>query len=725
VKTFGLAAALAGLTLAVFFPVLGHDFLQYDDAVYVTENPHLRGGLSPRALAWAFRPYEANWIPATWISLQLDWTLFGPSARAFHATNLGLHLTTTLVLFLLLARLTRRRGAAAFVAAVFAIHPLHVESVAWVAERKDTLSGFFFVLALAAHAHYAARPSAPRYVGALVLAALGLLAKPMLVTLPAVLLLFDLWPLDRPGQRVSWRRLLLEKLPYAGLAAGAAFATLSAQASYGALATEGVLSLPVRFANALAAYAAYLADAVWPRGLAVFYPHPRESVSAIAAALGAAGLVLGTVIAVALRRRAPAFGVGWLWFVGMLVPVLGLVQVGLQARADRYTYLPLIGLAIAAAFPLAAWADSRARQRGLAWVGVGLVLALAGASRLQVAHWRDTESLFRHAAAVTEANFLAHQWIGSALLRRHALDEAREAFGRALALRPGWAKAHQGLADIDAERGHWDAAVRGYERALRFAPKEARVHLRLARALAASGQTAEALGRARHAVTLGHGIDRLDALAILGAIHTDRGETDEALAVYDRALASRPRNAALHGARGLALLRGGRADDAETSLEHALALGATDPLLHLALGDAVLRRGRSKEALAHYEAALARAGDDPQALQHTATLLASARPGVADPERALRLAERALALTGPTAESLAAEAEARAALGDAAGAVASSQRAEAHARETGRGELADRIRARRAQLEPTAGRRPPARAEPSASALAPDRLPTE
>jgi tetratricopeptide (TPR) repeat protein len=696
-KSFGLAAALAGLTLAVFLPVLEHDFLQYDDAVYVLENPHLRGGLAPSALAWAFRPYEANWIPATWISLQLDWTLFGADPRGFHATNLALHLASSVLLFLLLARQTGRRGASAFVAAVFAVHPLHVESVAWVAERKDTLSGLGFVLALAGHAHYAARPTLARYAGALALAGLGLLAKPMLVTLPAVLLLFDLWPLERRKQGVAWRQLLLEKGPHVALAAGVAIATLSAQADYGALADEAALSLRIRATNALAAYAAYLADTVWPSGLAVFYPHPREGVSLAAAGAGAFALVMGTASAILLRRRAPAFGVGWLWFVGMLVPVLGLLQVGLQARADRYTYLPLIGLAIAVAFPLARIAGSRAQQRGLALLGVATVLALAWAARLQLAHWKDTETLFRHAVAVTEDNYLAHQWIGSALLHRHALDEARAAFGRALALRPGWAKAHQGLADIDAERGDWNAAVRGYERALRFAPGEARVHLRLARALAASGQIAEALGRARHAVAIGRGVDRLDALVILGAIHTDRGETDEAVAVYDRALGGRPRNAAVHGARGIALLRGGRAFEAEASLERALALGARDPHLHVALGDAVLLRGHRSEALTHYETALAADGDDPQALQHLATLLATGGAGVADPERALRLAQRALAATGPTAESLAAEAEAHAALGDVTRAVASSRRAEEYARQTGRAALADRIRGRRTQ----------------------------
>ena len=604
-----VAAGLLGLCLAVFGQTLRHDFLRYDDAIYVTENPNLQAELLLASVWQAFRqPYEANWIPLTWISLHVDRALFGFHPAGFHAMNLLQHALAALLVFLALQRMTGATGAAAFTAAVFAVHPLHVESVAWIAERKDTLSGLCFAATLLAYAGYTARPGAARYALVLAGAAAGLLAKPMLMTLPFVLLLLDAWPLRRLGSRPEIRRALLEKLPLLALSVAAAAVAVYAQQSYGSMEHGDALPASLRFANAAVSVIAYLRDAIWPTRLAVFYPYPLEGISPVATAAAVAALVAISALAVALRRRHPYLLVGWLWFVGMLVPVLGLLQVGMQARADRYTYLPLVGVAIALAWGVEGAARSVAARRAAALAGIAAVAALAVTAHAQARHWRDTETLFRHAIAVTGDNGLAQQWLGSELLRRSALDEAEAAFREAARLHPRWATPRRGLADIHAERGDWRAAILAYERALRLAPKDARGHMRLARALAAVGETSEALGRARHAASLADDVRRAEALLVLGFVHAERGETREAVEAYDAAIALRPRLASPHAAKGVALLRADRLDDAAAAFAQAQRLGDDSAELHLSLAEIAARRGDTAQAATHYRAALDRAG---------------------------------------------------------------------------------------------------------------------
>jgi tetratricopeptide (TPR) repeat protein len=565
-------ATIAALTLAALGQVVTHEFVAYDDDIYVEHNPNLRDGPTPEAVWRAFRePYEANWIPLTFVSLQLDHALFGLDPRGYHAVNLALHLAAAIVLFLALRRLTGDEIPAAWVAIVFAVHPLHVESVAWVAERKDTLSGLCFTGALLAYARYAEAPSLRRYAPVLLAGIAALLAKPMAVTLPGVLWLLDVWPLRR---RPLSRRTVLEKLPLLAASALVGAIALRTQADAGSWLPAEQFPWPVRLANAALSVAAYLGDAFWPSGLVVFYPHPRDAVSlAGAGAAALAGLALTAGALLALRRR-PWLAVGWLWFLGMLVPVLGLLQVGLQARADRYTYLPLVGLSLALAWSVHAWARTPLRRR-LALAGaVASALALTAAAHLQARHWRDTETLFGHAVAVSEDNWLAQQWLGVLRLERGDLPAAERHFRAALRGQPEWSEVHLGLADVAAERGDWDEAIRSYRHARSLRPGDAKPRMRLARALAAAGQPERALASARAAVERAED-DATAAAAelILASILLQRHRGDAALAALDRALERDPALAEAHVLRGLALLQADRPAEAEAALARAEALG--------------------------------------------------------------------------------------------------------------------------------------------------------
>lgn len=444
---FALLPALVGFAFAA---VVRNEFILVDDVDYLVNNLRLREGFTAANLRWAFTTdFAANWFPLTWLSHLLDYRLFGLDAGAHHLMSLGLHAANTVLLFAVLRAMTGRSWCSALVAALFGIHPLHVESVAWAAYRKDVLSGFFWVLALGAYLGYARRPGRGRYLAVLGLFALGLMAKPAVVTLPFLLLLLDWWPLGRLAGRGDAPASLLcspiaratrEKIPLFLLAAATSVVTYRAQKAVGTMAYFQDLSLQARIANALVSYVAYLRQTVWPRDLAVFYPHPVVSLPAwqpLAAAIFLAAVLL---LAFAARRRRPWLAVGWLWYLGTLLPMIGLVQVGLQARADRYTYLPLAGIFVMLVWGAAEW--SGRRLRSVATVFALLMLAvLSILCRRQVAIWRDTLTLFTHAAAVTERNWMAENNIGAAWGQRGDNMRAMEHFQRALAYRPDYPEA--------------------------------------------------------------------------------------------------------------------------------------------------------------------------------------------------------------------------------------------------------------------------------------------
>ncbi len=496
-----IAAALLVTTLLLFSRVLGpgYGFVNYDDPDYVTANPHVQAGFSAAGVKWALTAgIASNWHPLTWMSHQLDWSWFGNAPRGHHATSVVLHALNAALAFAALRRLTGAVWTSAFCAALFAWHPLRVESVAWVSERKDVLSGFFWFAVLWAYAVYAERRRANdgrarRFYGlALVAFALGLMAKPMLVTLPCVLLLLDVWPLGRaraiqPAGRPEvgpYLSLVLEKLPFFALAAGSSVATYFVQKAGGSV-TEA-LALDARLGNAVIAVVRYVGKFLLPFDLAVLYPHPghwpaRQIVAALC--------VIGGLTAIAgwqLRRR-PWIAIGWCWFLGTLVPVIGIVQVGLQSMADRYTYLTMLGVQIAGLWTLREWVTSPGARRPWAIVGAGVLLACAARTWNQQGVWQNSFTLFDHALAVTADNYLAHNNRGIYLGDAGRTAEAVEDYRRALAIRPDYAEANNNLGRILVQEGRPAEAVPLLRRAVAARPTQLEARNNLANALSDAG----------------------------------------------------------------------------------------------------------------------------------------------------------------------------------------------------------------------------------------------
>jgi Flp pilus assembly protein TadD len=538
-----VALLLAALTAGVFAPTLRHGFVNYDDREYVLENGQVRAGLSLAGVRWALTATAAgNWHPLAWISHMTDVQLFGLAPAGHHLTSLLLHLLAALLLFELLRRLTGLVWPPALVAALFAVHPLHVESVAWVAERKDVLCGFLWILTLEAYRRSRARPGTLRSAAVVLLFALCLMAKPMAVTLPLTLLLLDFWPLGR-FSRGNAGALLREKAPLLALAAASCWVTYAAQEQGRLVKSLAQFPPLARAGNALLAYAAYLGATLWPGDLAVFYPHPGAALRWSLAGVAAAGLLLATTAALATRRRLPWLATGWLWFLGTLLPVIGLVQVGEQARADRYTYIPLVGLFLAAAWT---WRELARRRPALGARGPALALlvlaALAWRARAQVATWESSVTLFEHALAVTAENDLALNNLGAALVDAGRSEEAVARLEAAVRLRPDRAGIRSNLGQALANAGRTDEAVAQYREALRIDPGNARVHNNLGVALDRRGDLAGAAAGYREALRLAPGF--AEAHNNLGAALARQGARDEALAHFREAVRLSPGYAA-------------------------------------------------------------------------------------------------------------------------------------------------------------------------------------
>ncbi len=485
------ALALFAGTLALYAETGSFEFVAYDDPGYVTENPVVSRGITGAGARWAFTStsYQYNWHPLTWLAHMLDVDLFGLDAGKHHLVSAGLHALNAALLFLAFRALTAAFWPSLLAAALFAVHPLRIESVAWVAERKDVLAGAFFCLTLLAYARHARSPSPGRYSLVALLLACGLLAKPTLVSVPLVLFLLDWWPLGRllGGSR---RAVFLEKLPLLGLSLASAAITLVAQHGGGAVSTG--IPLGARVGNAVVAYVAYLGKALWPEGLAVFYPHPAivqpERSRFLPILFSLLVLALASVLAWRLRRRAPWLIVGWLWYLGMLVPMIGLVQVGDQALADRYAYLPLIGITVAFSWTASELVRVRPAVR---WTTAGVSAALVGACVLVSARhlsvWRDSRTLFEHALLVTDRNYVAHASLGKVLGDAGRLDEALEHFERSRAILPGFFQAQLNAGKARYKRGELDLARAAFENCVRLRPESAEAHFDLAIVLARLG----------------------------------------------------------------------------------------------------------------------------------------------------------------------------------------------------------------------------------------------
>jgi tetratricopeptide (TPR) repeat protein len=656
---------LLSAVLLVYAQVRTHEFLNYDDDEYVTDNGYVLHGLTATGARWAFTGiHSASWHPLTTLSHMLDVELFGLDAGAHLTVNVVLHALASLLLYELLRRGSGARGPSAFVAALFALHPLRVESVAWVSERKDVLSAFLGFAALLAYLRYARAPSRRRYALVAVLFALGLLAKPMLVTLPFALLLLDFWPLGRAREirpdgcavGFSPRRisaLALEKAPLLVLAVAASAVTFLVQRSAGAVVSVDALPIGLRIENALVSYVSYVIATAWPAGLAVFYPlHPPIATLRVAASV----VCLASITAAALWswRRRPYLSTGWLWYLGTLVPVIGLVRVGDQAMADRYTYLPSIGLYVMIAWGARDLLGSRSRVP----LAAAAALAIAGCAALtwvQLGHWRNSETLFRHALAVTSGNYVAHTNLGAVLLARGETDAALAHFEAALRIRDTDAVAHTKLGDALMKRGRTQEALPHFEQVLRSGP-HAEAHVNIGIALAERGDDEGAA--AHYAAALRTDPDNALAQFNWGALLARQGDEEGAIARYREAVRLDPDYAKAHNNLGLALAGRGRFAEA---IEHYRAALGADPRLGAAygnLGVALESSGDAPGALEAYRELVQREPNDPRARYNLAALLADlGRSGEAAEQyrQALRLqpgwapAMEALARIGGTA----------------------------------------------------------------------------
>lgn len=602
--TLGIYLFLAAMSLLVFGQTIRYDFVNFDDDLYVYNTPAIQSGLTIKGIAGAFTsPHASNWHPLTTLSHMLDCQLYGLNAGGHHATNIILHTIAVLLLFRVLRQMTGAVRKSAIVAVLFAVHPLHVESVAWVSERKDVLSAVFFFLMLDAYGRYVREASVRRYLAVAVLFAAGLMSKPMLVSAPIVLLLLDYWPLGRfepssstsektkiskiGNQRRVIRLLFLEKIPLFILSAVACVITFVLQKR----ATGAIPPLPFlwRVQNAFVSYVVYAWKTLWPTNLAVFYPHPNESLAIWEVIFAIVLLLAITAVAIVFRRQRPYLLTGWFWYLVMLVPVIGIVQVGEQGHADRYTYLSNIGLFVVLVWFAADVAIVRRSRSGFAVataVAALIILALTWTAFIQTSYWRNSETLWTHALAVTSDNDVAHNNLGYLCVDRDELDNAISHFEAALRIRSG------------KRDPHYDVG-------------SAFMQMNLANALARKGQS------------------------------------DEAMVHYNEAIRLQPYYADAYYNRGSVLFGKGRIDEAIADWEYTLQMQPADANAHTGLGNALLQKGSPREAIAHYEQASALAPEDPHCRNNMAWVLATSSDGsIRDGAKAIDLARVAVALSG-------------------------------------------------------------------------------
>ena len=637
----GICLALSILTFVCFWPVTHHDFINLDDQDYITENLHVQNGLTWESVAWAFRTAHAcNWHPVTWISHMVDCELYGLNAGGHHLTNVFFHIANTLLLFLLLNRLTGARWRSAFVAALFAWHPLHVESVAWASERKDVLSTFFFLLTLGAYLSYvnsksrtpdspeatapnSSRPDShliPRWVVhyclALLFFALALMSKPMVVTLPFVLLLLDYWPLQR--LRLSFSeppfracgRLIVEKLPFFALALGGSVVTFLVQRSGGAVSPLEAIPLYLRGINAVMAYLRYISKAFLPLGLAPFYRYEMH---------WQLGLVLAACLVLAVwsflflwkSKRYPYLGFGWCWFLGTLVPTIGLVQVGSQSMADRYMYIPSIGL-----FLLVVWAlnDLRCRlpnsNRIFTASGIAALTCYLLCTCVQVGYWKNGLTLFQHTLDVTTGNSFAYAYVAKAYDDAGQKDKALAYSSEAVRLNPHFVQGQYNLGTLLLNLGRTDEAVKCLNQAITDDPKFARAYNNLGRALLSQGHPEEAISRYTEAIKLNS--DWPEAYYNLGTALLTISKPAEAIAEFSEASHLNPRYADAHMNWAIACAELGKTDEALVHFGEAVRLAPENPDARFNFGIALLERNKASEAATQFASGLRLRPGDPR-----------------------------------------------------------------------------------------------------------------
>jgi tetratricopeptide (TPR) repeat protein len=645
-------------TLLVFWQVRNFDFVNYDDDLYVYENQHILNGLTQNGIIWAFTTgHASNWHPLTWLSLMLDCQLFGTNAGWIHLINLFLHLANTLLLFAVLRKITGSLWPSAFVAAAFAIHPMHVESVAWIAERKDVLSALFWLLTLAAYVGYVKRPSIFRYLISLVLFAIGLMVKPMLVTLPFLLLLLDYWPLDRfaapraiktaaiPDRRRVLYRIIIEKIPFFALSAVSSVITFIVQKGSGAVMDVNTLSLQKGGANAFLSYAKYIGKMFWPQNLAVFYPFDADSFAPWQMAMCVLLLLVISIFVIRFGRKQRYLPVGWFWFLGTLVPVIGFVQVGEQSLADRYTYIPYIGLFIIIAWGLPELL-SKWPQRKIA-LGISMVIVLTTlgiCAHQQISYWNKSTALFSHAIEVTQNNYIAYNNLGIAYgsLGRH--QDAIETYKQAIKIKPNYAMAYNNRGGAYVDLGRWQEAIEDFSQAIRIKPDYAMAHCNLGAAYGMLGRYQEAIDACKQAIRIKP--DLAEVHYNLGVAYGKLGRYQDAVESYKQAIRIKPDDAKAHCNLGAVYHSLGRYQDAIDACKQAIRIKPDLTEAYNNLGIVMKAQGNYDEAIENF-ARVVQLQPDAVEPRNDLALLIVKHPELKDHniEEAISLARRTCELT--------------------------------------------------------------------------------
>ncbi len=595
-----ISICLAAAIIAVYWPLYNYSFVQYDDNIYVTSNINIQSGLNWRNIRWAFTTgYASNWHPVTWLSHTFDYQLFKTWAGGHHLTNILFHILNTLILFYVLKRMTAALWPSVFVAAAFALHPLHVESVAWIAERKDVLSTFFMLLTIWAYIRYVEKLKLKWYLAAIALFILGLMSKPILVTIPFVLLLLDYWPLER---KISlW--VLIEKIPFFICSIASSVVTFLVQQKGGAMSSIESFGLTIRINNAIVVYVMYIAKMIWPSRLAVLYPHPGGTLSSMQIIICALLLVFISIGFLYFGRRHKFLTVGWLWYLGMLVPVIGLVQVGLQSMTDRCTYITLTGL-----FIIISWGVKEIvpiwhrRNTTLTLLSAAVLAGWAVIASQQVRYWKDSITLFEHTLEVTKNNYHIHNNYATYLFGVGRIDEAIEQFNKLLAIKPDSVEAHNNLGCTLMHTGKFEQAIEQFKLAMKYDPSFAEASYNMAVVLLEQNRPEEAVSYLKRALELKPG--DIDTQIKLASVLIKLERFDEAIEICSKILKSDPGNVFAHGNLALAFGGMGKGDEAIKEIRYVLKARPRDVEMYRNLGTLLEGKGDTSGAKEAYSTAL-------------------------------------------------------------------------------------------------------------------------
>lgn len=627
---FLICVFLAAAVVGAYQPVRNHEFVMYDDNTYVTENEQVKKGLTWENVRWAFtHPCASNWHPLTWLSHMLDVEIYGMRSGGHHFTNIVIHAANSVLLFAVFEYMTGFLWASAFIAAMFALHPLHVESAAWVAERKDVLSTLFMILTMGTYAVYVRRGGAARYISVLILFALGLMSKPMLVTLPFVLLLLDYWPLERIRfdkddfdgggvtagvERRSLSYLIKEKIPFFAMSAISSVVTFIVQKTSGAVVPIEYFNLRIRIANAIVSYIGYIWHMLWPLKLAVLYPHPGDNISDGTVVAGAVVLIALTICFVYFGTRRKFLLVGWLWYVGMLVPVIGLVQVGAQAMADRYMYMPMAGLLIIITWGMWELSERLAgRKVILAVLSVSVIVASTALTVRQVRYWKNSMRLFEHTIAVSPQAYDIRNNYANFLKDEGRYDEAIKNFRIVLSQRPNMAEPYYNLGNTFRKMDRTEEAIENYKKAIKFKPDFVEAYYNLGTTSAQVGRLDEAYAAFQKALELKP--KDAEILSGMGLLLAQKGQFDKAVEYYKKAIEADPEYVVAHGRMGLALASQGKYEEALEQCRIVLRNRPDDVEMWRNSGILLEKLGKVDEAIEYYRKALTIKPDDAQVRQ--------------------------------------------------------------------------------------------------------------